>query len=219
MTANHDAIGDRPIPADPARAARAPRGADPVVRIADEVCHDLGNLLAVIAGQTSLIQPFVRADPDAREALLEIRRSVTACVARLHELAAAVRYASSAPPVLGQPAILLAVADPSEAGLIGTFLTASGYRVTACPVLADALAHVAREPVDLLIVEAGAASHSERDVAETLRAERPRLPALVLFERSTPPAEVAASGPTEFLKAPFVMADLAAAVRRLLDSR
>ncbi len=67
---------------------------EPILQIADDVVHDLGNLLAVIAGQMSVLEPLARADPDGREAIAEIKRSVTGCVSRLHELAGAIRQAT-----------------------------------------------------------------------------------------------------------------------------
>ena len=67
-----------------------------LVRVADEVAHDLGNLLGVIAGQVALLETVARRDPDARESVEELMTAVNASVARLHDLAAALRKASGA---------------------------------------------------------------------------------------------------------------------------
>jgi signal transduction histidine kinase len=75
---------------EPASSA-ADLAAESVRRLVDAAVHDLGNLLAVIAGETSLLEPLVGDDPEGRESLAEIRRSLAGAVARLHELAAVTR--------------------------------------------------------------------------------------------------------------------------------
>jgi hypothetical protein len=73
---------------------RQPPAPDAVIPVADAVAHDLSNLLGVIAGQVALLDTVVRQDPDAREAVDEIKKAVDAAARRLHELAVVVRKAS-----------------------------------------------------------------------------------------------------------------------------
>jgi CheY-like chemotaxis protein len=188
-----------------------------VARVADVVVHDLGNLLAVVAGQTSLLEPLVRADPQGRESLAEIKRSITACVARLHELTAAIRREAGHSARLGQPVVLLVEPDPSVSGLVESFLQSFGYQVIARPVAAEALAHAVHSPVDLVITATRPARLSDIYLIEELRKRQPGLPALVMSEFASAPLPTGdAGGPTEFLNKPFAMAELAAMVRRLL---
>jgi CheY-like chemotaxis protein len=204
------------------KEARRPSAADavrvePVLQIADAVVHDLGNLLAVIAGQTSLLEPLVRADPEGRESLAEIKRSVTACVSRLHELAGAIRQATGARDRIGQPMILLVEPDPSVSGLIESFLQSQGYQIVARPLATQALAHAEQGGVDLVIAATRPERLSDIYLIEELRKRQPRLPALVMSEfASTPPPRTDGDAPTEFLNKPFAMAALLDAVRRLI---
>jgi CheY-like chemotaxis protein len=201
----------------PGKEARRSPAADavrvePVLQIADGVVHDLGNLLAVIAGQTSLLEPLVRADPEGRESVAEIRRS-----ARLHELAGAIRQATGARDRIGQPMILLVEPDPSVSGLIESFLQSQGYQVVARPLATQALAHAEEGGMDLVIAATRPERLSDIYLIEELRKRQPRLPALVMSEfASTPPPRTDGEAPTEFLNKPFAMAALLDAVRRLV---
>lgn len=86
---------DRAVPSSARRRASAPAEppADPLTTVANEVAHDLGNLLAVMVGQLSLLEPIARSTPEARESLDEMRKAIGESVTRLRDLVAAIRRA------------------------------------------------------------------------------------------------------------------------------
>lgn len=200
-----------------APADAAGRPADDVLRVADGVVHDLGNLLAVIAGHTSLLEPLLRADAEGRESLAEIRRAVSGSIARLHELAAAIRQTTAASELLGRPIVLLVEPDPGVAERVGTFLKRGGYQVVTMAAIAEARARAADLTIDLAILSASPGDPSAAHLLDDLRARQPRLPALILSDAVSPDPDAPAAAPTEWLTTPLAMDELARAVGRLVQ--
>ena len=198
-------------------AERLPqRPADDVLRVADAVVHELGNQLAVIAGHASLLEPIVRTDAEGRDSLAEIRRAVSGSIARLHELAAAIRQATTAPALLGRPIVLLVEPDPVVSERVGSFLKRGGYQVVTMATVAEARS--SEFTIDLAIVAASASNPAAITLLDELRARQPRLPALILSDGPLPPTRPATSAaPTEWLSAPVAIEELAGAIRRLVQ--
>jgi CheY-like chemotaxis protein len=192
--------------------------ADDLLRVADAVVHDLGNLLAVIAGHTSLLEPLVRADPEGRDSVAEIRRAISGSIARLHELAAAIRQTTSAPALLGRPIALLVEPDPAAAERVTTFLTRAGYQVVSIAAVAEARARSSDLTIDLAILSASPGDPSALSLLHDLRLRQPQLPALIISGSEQPAAEPAPDpAPTEWLATPIAIDELARAVGRLVQ--
>jgi CheY-like chemotaxis protein len=191
--------------------------ADDLLRVAESVVHDLGNLLAVIAGHTSMLEPLVRADAEGRESIAEIRRAVTGSIARLHELAAAIRHTTAEPPLMGQPVALLVEPDADAAERVGTFLKRGGYQVVSMAGIEEARARSSDLTVDLAIVSASPGDPSAIALIDDLRTRQPRLPALILSATASPASPAPPAAPTEWLTTPLAMDELARAVGRLVQ--
>jgi CheY-like chemotaxis protein len=198
----------------PAEAAGRPP--DDILRVADGVVHDLGNLLAVIAGQTSLLEPLLRADAEGRESVAEIKRAVSGSIARLTELAAAIRQATAAPTLLGRPIVLLVEPDSAVAERVVTFLKRGGYQVVRMAAIAEARARSADLTIDLAILSASAGDPSAVSLLDDLRSRQPRLPAVILSDARPPSPAAPEAAPTEWLTTPLAMDELARAVGRLV---
>ena len=212
-----DAAGSKPaMSGGPDEPGGPVRPTDDVLRVADAVVHDLGNLLAVIAGHTSLLEPLVRADAEGRDSVAEIRRAVSGSIARLHELAAAIRQTTTAPALLGRPIVLLVEPDPVISDRVGTFLKRGGYQVVTMATVAEARS--AEFTIDLAIVAASEGNPAAIALLDELRARQPGLPALILADTSSLSLRPASStAPTEWLAAPVAIEELARVVGRLVQ--
>jgi CheY-like chemotaxis protein len=130
----------------------------------------------------------------------------------MHTMAAALEH--------GDESILLVEPDPETRVLAAFMLHRLGYRVTETRTGADALELWESCGYDLLLAEALMPRLNGHDLAEKLRSRQPHLRALFLadaeYERRA--RKAAASRRVRFLRRPFTIATLAAAVREALDS-
>jgi len=114
--------------------------------------------------------------------------------------------------------ILLIEDDAGTASEIALELTASGYDVTHCALVAEGL-HAARsEGVDLLIVDRQLPDGEGLDLIQQLRGEGRRTPALVLSALGSLDDRVRGlrAGGDDYLPKPFALIELVARVQALL---
>lgn len=118
---------------------------------------------------------------------------------------------------------ILLVDDESEIlALAERHLCGQGYAVTACLDSSEALDLIQRQPdrFDLLVSDQLMPQHTGMDLIKEYRLRRPGMPALLVSGQSGSVDEQALNRLTrvELLAKPYSLGDLAAAVRRLLDS-
>lgn len=114
--------------------------------------------------------------------------------------------------------ILLLEDDFGTATEIMLELIASGYRVTHRPLVAEALAAVRDDDIDLLIVDRQLPDGEGLDLIAQLRAEGRRTPALVLSALGSLDDRVRGlrAGGDDYLPKPFALVELVARVEALL---
>lgn len=114
--------------------------------------------------------------------------------------------------------ILLLEDDPGTATEITLELTTSGYTVTHCVRIADALAAATTDLMDLLIVDRQLPDGEGLDMITQLRAEGRRIPALVLSALGSLDDRVRGlrAGGDDYLAKPFALVELMARVEALL---
>jgi two-component system response regulator MprA len=114
--------------------------------------------------------------------------------------------------------ILLAEDDRAVRESLTRALTLEGYRVAAVTNGAEALAHVAEHPADLLLLDVSMPVLDGLTVCRVLRAEGNRLPILMLTARTETRDRVAGldAGADDYLPKPFDLEELFARVRALL---
>ena len=121
----------------------------------------------------------------------------------------------------GRETILVVEDEPALLGLIGRVLREQGYTVLAAATPGEALQVVEarREPIDLLLTDVVMPEMSGPDIADRLMVERPGLRVLFMSgyvaDAMTRVGELVAA--TRLVEKPFVIADLLAAVRDVLD--
>ena len=121
--------------------------------------------------------------------------------------------------------ILLIEDDAGTANEIALELTASGYRVTHCALIAEGLRAARSDAVDLLIVDRQLPDGEGLDLIQQLRGEGWRTPALVLSALGSLDDRVRGlrAGGDDYLPKPFALVELVARVQALLrrpnDSR
>ncbi len=121
----------------------------------------------------------------------------------------------------GSELIMIVDDDEKVRAVAGRVLTAKGYRVIAAEDPADALRLLADggAKVQLLLTDLIMPSMSGSELAERARSNRPSLRVLFMSGyRGHPSGAVVALGPAEhFIRKPFDMVTLAAAVREAID--
>ena len=210
----------------PRRPQAAPRVDDTArfeaaVQLVDKVAHDLNNALLVIKGyssvlRTSLTSPEQLADVDEIARAADHAASLTRRLLELGHPPAA--DASSAGGLEhGTETILLVEDDQSVRDLVRNMLERGGYRVLAASRPSEAEVLLAEEQrVDLLLSDVVMPEMSGFELAARLRLGRPEMRTLFMSGN----AYVASSSThadDELLKKPFEPAELAHAVRGVLD--
>ncbi len=119
----------------------------------------------------------------------------------------------------GTETVLVAEDEPGVRGLAAEVLAACGYRVLSAESGADALAAARGVGVDLLLTDVVMGEMGGRELAERLRADRPRVK--VLYMSGYADDDVLRHGVLHdrvpFLPKPFTPAALAVKVRQVLD--
>jgi two-component system KDP operon response regulator KdpE len=111
--------------------------------------------------------------------------------------------------------------DPPIRRLLRTSLTPQGYRILEADTGAAALELLARQPVDLVLLDLGLPDVDGVEVIARLRASGFRQPIVVLSSRGDERAKVAALdlGADDYVTKPFGMAELVARMRTALRHR
>jgi DNA-binding NtrC family response regulator len=117
--------------------------------------------------------------------------------------------------------ILVVDDDPVVRSSCRKILENEGHRVRLCTSAPEALAELAREPCQLLVVDVIMPEHDGLYLIGRVRRDRPGLPILVMSGYPTP--ETVASGrqvgATHFIAKPFTPEEFSAAVARALAGR
>jgi two-component system, OmpR family, response regulator MprA len=108
--------------------------------------------------------------------------------------------------------------DPDVRDSVGRALSRAGYSVAAVGNGSDAVASVARSPVDLIVLDVLMPAVDGLDVCRMLRARGDSTPVLMLTARdSTEDLESGlAAGADDYLVKPFALRELVARIRALL---
>jgi CheY-like chemotaxis protein len=188
-----------------------------VVRLVDEVAHDLNNALLVIRGfstvlRTTLDTPQHLADVD------EITKAADHAASLTRRLLGLGQSAEPAAAGGGTETILLVEDDQPVRDLVCRILEAAGYRVLATSRPSEAEPLLERDrSIDLLLSDVVMPEMTGFELASRVRSSRPELRMLFMSGN----AYVAASTTridAELLKKPFTPDELAQAVRRTLDA-
>jgi CheY-like chemotaxis protein len=193
-----------------------------VLRLVDEVVHDLNNALLVIRGYSSVLRSTLQT-PEQLADVDEIAKAVdhaTVLTGRLLELgrSRAPGGGNTEPADQGTETILLVEDDEAVRGLVRRLLEGAGYTVLLAARPSEAEQLLAGEQgVDLLLSDIVMPEMSGFELAARLRHSRPELRTLFISGN----AYVASSSThsdAELLKKPFAPGELARAVRRTLDA-
>lgn len=121
------------------------------------------------------------------------------------------------------PTVLVVDDEPLLAQQIAAGLQGAGYRALVAGTGAEALATLAREAVDLAILDLGLPDANGLDICKYVRAvpHEPYLPVLILTAAHTPQERLAgfAAGADDYVIKPFHLAELLARVGVWLDVR
>lgn len=192
------------------------------VQVVDTVAHDLNNALLVIKGyssvlRTSLTSPEQLADVDEIARAADHAASLTRRLLELGHPAVPDTVASAGGLDQGTETILLVEDDKSVRDLVRNVLERAGYRVLPASRPSEAEVLLAEEQrVDLLLSDVVMPEMSGFELAARLRVGRPEMRTLFMSGN----AYVASSSThsdDELLKKPFEPAELAHAVRGVLD--
>jgi two-component system, OmpR family, response regulator MprA len=114
--------------------------------------------------------------------------------------------------------LLIVDDDPGVRDSVGRALSRAGYSVAAVGNGSDAVASVARSPVDLIVLDVLMPAVDGLDVCRMLRARGDSTPVLMLTARdSTEDLESGlAAGADDYLVKPFALRELVARIRALL---
>ena len=129
----------------------------------------------------------------------------------------------STPPQFGVDGRLVLVAEDDRAvrDSLERALRVAGYRVRSAVDGSDALAHIAQERPDVLIVDVMMPKVDGLELCRTLRERGDRTPILILTARREVSDRVAGldAGADDYLGKPFALEELLARIRALLRSR
>jgi two-component system cell cycle sensor histidine kinase/response regulator CckA len=122
-------------------------------------------------------------------------------------------------PGTGTERVLLADDDPAVRQAATRVLRGAGYTVSTADDGQAAIDRAAREPFDLIVLDAVMPIASGREAWEGIRATRPATRFLIVSGHAadTFPPEVRAAAGLPFLAKPFLPTDLLRAVRDALD--
>lgn len=134
------------------------------------------------------------------------------------KLAAAVRAAEAAGPILG--GILVIEDDPDLQWQLARMLTVQGHRVVGTSSGDGALALVSQWPVDLVLVDEELPGMTGLEVANKLREEHPQIPVVLMTCDATEELNIKAraSGIVETLVKPFRSEAITELVLRLFPA-
>jgi CheY-like chemotaxis protein len=204
------------VPADDAA------GTDAIVRLVDEVAHDLNNALLVIKGYSSLLRSTLQS-PEQVADVDEIAKAVdhaTTLTGRLLELGHSPSPNGSDVGALdkGTETILLVEDDQAVRELVRRVLEGAGYRVLLAARPSEAELLLAQEDtVDLLLSDVVMPEMSGHELAARVRHTHPKLRTLFISGNAYVVSS-SARVDAELLKKPFEPSELAQAVRHALDS-
>ena len=116
--------------------------------------------------------------------------------------------------------VLIVDDEPAIRRLLRTSLNAQGYRTVEAATAAEALASIARDRPDVVILDLGLPDRDGLDVIRTVRAAN-AVPIVVLTSREAERAKVAALdlGADDYVTKPFGMDELMARLRTALRHR
>jgi two-component system KDP operon response regulator KdpE len=116
--------------------------------------------------------------------------------------------------------VLIVDDEPAIRRLLRTSLNAQGYRTVEAATAAEALASIARDRPDVVLLDLGLPDRDGLDVIRTVRASNP-VPVVVLTSREGERAKVAALdlGADDYVTKPFGMDELMARLRTALRHR
>ncbi|WP_132251291.1 response regulator transcription factor [Methylobacterium segetis] len=117
-----------------------------------------------------------------------------------------------------RPSILVIEDDPPIRKLLRMGLATQGYAILEAPDGRSALDLLARESVELVILDLGLPDMRGHDLLRAIRASHPGLPVVVLSSRDDEPGKVEAldHGADDYVTKPFGMAELLARLRAAL---
>jgi two-component system response regulator MprA len=132
-------------------------------------------------------------------------------------------HGSSTTPQFGVDARLVLVAEDDRAvrDSLERALRVAGYRVRSAVDGSEALAHIARERPDVLVVDVMMPKVDGLELCRTLRERGDRTPILILTARREVSDRVAGldAGADDYMGKPFALEELLARIRALLRSR
>jgi DNA-binding response OmpR family regulator len=137
--------------------------------------------------------------------------------ADVKELPGAVAELTAIEP--GTARLLIVDDDPDVREFVTTFLSDAGYKVSAATQGEDALKMVKDIRPDMVIIDYAMPGMNGAEVVVTLRQRYPELPVLFVSGFADSHAVESAVGTAPLLRKPFRPAQLAAAVRSMLDAR
>src|SRR3984893_5351876 len=116
--------------------------------------------------------------------------------------------------------VLVVDDEPPIRRFLRTSLGAAGYRIVAAESAAEAIAMLAAEKPDVIILDLGLPDRSGLDVIAEIRTRSP-VPIIVLSARSDERSKVEALdlGADDYISKPFGMAELTARLRAALRHR
>jgi two-component system KDP operon response regulator KdpE len=117
--------------------------------------------------------------------------------------------------------VLVVDDEPAIRRYLRTSLAAQGYRVTEAESGEDALASIARDPTDVLVLDLGLPRMDGFEVIRSLREAKSAIPIIVLSSRSDESGKVRAldMGADDYLTKPFGTEELLARIRAGLRHR
>jgi two-component system, OmpR family, response regulator len=114
---------------------------------------------------------------------------------------------------------ILVVEDDDELrGVLGSGLREEGFVVETVATGAEALAHVEKAPLDLLVIDIGLPDTDGRDLCQALRARGIQTPVLFLTARDALVDRIAGfdAGGDDYLTKPFAFVELVARLQAVL---
>lgn len=221
---NLDPVAAAPDTKDAARLAG-------LVAMAGEVAHDFNNLLAVITANLDLLSEQGGHSDESRMLIEEALTAATRGSEKVRELLGAIRGSTTAgvkaepPPDHASPAggeVVLLVDDNERLrAAIVQQLASLGYRVLEAADGPAALMVLNTEHVDLLLTDVVMPGNmSGFDLARLVLARWPAMKAVITsgFPELEPSVESMSAGTLRRLAKPFTKQELAAALRRVLDT-